>query len=148
MSNARFLSETSALDGYESGFAVIELTDEAIKTLAVRRKAFLALPGGSEVAFDVRFRSSECKLYRAVEFIKGDGSNDHADGFEMLEGMDCAALADADELAPNSNEEVEMDLCLMVIQDSGVYWQCHPSDESGLQETGIIEWRHIFDGRL
>ncbi len=151
MSTIRLLS-TCYDDNEEARYVIIELVSEDIKTLAARRKAFLAAKEADKGVFDHRFVAQDATFYEDLTFkdteTESSDGDDPVEADDMLDGANIMFLAEKDEVEKDDSTTLSTELDLAVIDEQGVFWMSLPENKIGDYRTEMITWDKLFEGRL
>lgn len=155
MDNVRLLLRGSCSDEHDhsGAYALVELSEADIKSLALRRKAFVEAKEKDALLYDQRYRArnEQALFYADLDFMTEEGSADgekdeSIDAETMLEGMEICELAVSDRVSTEGNYHVDSEIDLIVVDEDGVFWESHGEVNVFTSET--VDWDHLFEGRL
>jgi hypothetical protein len=144
MSTLRLLSIVFD-DAQDVQYAIIELIDEDIKQLAVRRKAFLAAKEADPDLIEQVCRSHDATFYTKLYF---QGESGEVPAFKVAGDDHILFLADKDEVFTERSETASVGMDMLAFDEHGVHWRSHSKYGGGTFRSETVDWSKLFEGRL
>lgn len=149
----RLLLKCRSNSEYENdigAYAIVDFTDDLLKLVAKRRKAFIAAKEQDKELVEMYFWDSSPDYYpigsmekkqEAGESFDDLLAQDEGDG-EFIE-IDAAFEVEPDEAAPS-----RMECFQMVIDENEVFWTAVPKHGNDYCNTVPVTYEKLFAGRL